>query len=385
MQKKLIALAVASLVSGGAFAQSSVTIFGVVDLAIESSKYSDAAGNLTRMIPGGNTTNRIGFRGTEDLGNGLSANFLLEAQANPDNGTSAVGANVTSVAAGGSAASGASQFWNRSSTVGLAGKTWGRVNLGRQYTPWFNATAANDVFWVAGVGSSYILQAGDVRMNNSIRYDSANMNGFTAAVMYGLGQDGDSTGVEGTTATYKSLGKEVGLKLSYANGPIAINYGYDKQKTAVARAAVAVSALGEGAIGTAALAAVAADVNTTRNQLNASYNFGVVKLGLGWNTNKTSNSTQDDRVWTFTAIAPVFGKDSVKFGYTRLTNKLLADADARLVAVGYEHPMSKRTTLYGTYAKMNNDTLAAKTLLGGVGVAAGFDPSAWQFGVKHAF
>jgi predicted porin len=69
----------------------------------------------------------------------------------------------------------------------------------------------------------------------------------------------------------------------------------------------------------------------------------------------------------------------------RLTNKLVSNSDARLIAVGYEHPMSKRTTLYGTYAKMNNDTLAAKTMLGGVAVAAGFDPSAWQFGLKHAF
>lgn len=385
MQKKLIALAVASLVSGGAYAQSSVTIWGVVDLAIQSGKFSDAAGSLTRMVPSGNNTNRIGFRGTEDLGNGMSANFVLEAQPNPDNGTTAVGANVASVQA--NAASGATQFWNRMTTVGLAGKTWGSVNMGRQYTPWFNATAANDVFWVAGAGSSYSLQVGDTRMNNSIRYDSVNMNGFTAAIMYGFGQDGDATGIEGTTATYKNLGKELGLKLSYANGPISLNYGYDKQRVAVVRAAAAqVPAVAvSGVIGTAALAAVAADVNVTRNQLNGSYDFKVVKLGLGWNTNKASNSTLDDRVWTVTAIAPVFGKDTIKMGYTRLNNKLISSCDATLIAIGYEHPMSKRTMLYGTYAKMTNDALQAKTFLSGVGVLAGFDPSAWEFGVRHSF
>lgn len=384
MQKKLIALAVASLVSGGAFAQSSVTIFGIVDVGIESGKFSDAAGSLTRMQNGMNNTNRIGFRGTEDLGNGLSANFLLEAQPNPDSGTSAVGANVTSVQA--NAASGASQFWNRSSTVGLASKTWGSVNLGRQYTPWFNATAASDVFYVAGAGSNYALQAGDTRMNNSIRWDSISYSGFSGAVMYGLGQDGDATGIEGTTATYKSLGREIGLKLSYANGPIALNYGYDKQKTAVSRVASAASVAAGGVIGNAALAAVANDVNTTRNQVNGSYNFGVVKLGLLWNSNKTSDNTLDQRVWGVTATAPVFGKDLVKFGYTRMNNKIVANADARLIAIGYEHPMSKRTNLYATYAKMNNDTAAASAFLSGSpGLVAGYDPTAWQFGVRHSF
>lgn len=344
MQKKLIALAVAGLVAAPAFAQSNVTIFGIVDLAVESGKYSDAAGNLTRLISGGNNTNRLGFRGTEDLGNGMAANFLLETQPGPDNGASA----------------GGTQFWNRSSTVGISSKSWGSVNLGRQYTPWFNATAANDVFYVAGVGSSYSLQAGDTRMNNAIRWDSVNMSGFTAAVMFGLGQDADATGVEGTTAATKKLGKEGGLKLSYANGPLSVNYAYDSQTTAVGP-----------------------DVDTKRNQLNGAYDMGKVKLGLGWNSNKTG-STVDDRVWTITAVMPV-GNDLVKAGYTRLNDKITSSKDARLFAIGYEHPMSKRTNLYATYAKMSNDAKASKTMLGGVAVAADYDPTAWQFGVRHSF
>ncbi len=342
MQKKLIALAVAGLVAAPAFAQSNVTIFGIVDVAIESGKYSDAAGNLTRMVNGANNTNRIGFRGTEDLGNGMAANFLLEAQANPDNGTQA-----------------ATQFWNRSATVGISSKSWGSVNLGRQYTPWFSATAANDVFYVAGAGTSYTLFAGNTRMNNAIRWDSVNMNGFTAAAMYGLGQDADGTGVEGTTSTTKKLGRDASLKLSYANGPLSVNYGYDDQTTAT----------------------VPADVSTKRNQLNGSYDMKVVKLGLGWGTAKASG-TLDNQVWTITAVVPV-GNDIVKAGYTRLDDKLAANADAKLFALGYEHPMSKRTNLYATYAKITNDAPATRTF--GAAVAAGFDPTAWQFGVRHSF
>lgn len=351
MQKKLIALAVAGLVAAPAFAQSNVTIFGIIDAAVESAKFSDAAGNLTRMISGGNNTNRLGFRGTEDLGGGLSANFLLETQANPDSGTQA-----------GAVTGASSQFWNRSSTVGIASKNWGSLNLGRQYTPWFNAAAAADVFYVAGAGSSYTMVAGDTRMNNSIRWDSVNMNGFTASAIYGLGQNGDGTGIEGTTAADKNLGKEFGLKLSYANGPLSLNYGYDTQKTAVGP-----------------------DVDTKRNQLNGSYDFKVVKLGLMYNTNKASGLL-DDQVWGFTATMPVMGSDLVKLGYTNLNDKLPANRDAKLFALGYEHPMSKRTTLYATYAKMTNDAAANRSFLSGGGaVAAGFDPSSFQAGVKHMF
>jgi predicted porin len=346
MQKKLLALAIASLASTGAFAQSSVTIYGVVDLAVESGKYSDAAGNLTRMIPGGNTTNRLGFRGTEDLGNGMAANFILETQPGPDNGAGPAGG----------------QFWNRITTVGLSSKSWGSVNMGRFYTPWFLAHSAYDTFYTAGVGSNYSLQAGDTRMNNAIWYNSVPINGFTVMAMWGLGQDADATGAEGTTATTKKLGREVGIKLSYANGPIAINYGYDNQTTAVA-----------------------VDVNTKRNQLNGSYDFKVVKLGFNWNTNKNDAGTLDDRVWGFYAAMPVMGKDTIKFGYTRLTDKVTVNKDARLLAIGYEHPMSKRTNLYATYAKMTNDSAASKSMLGAVGVAAGYDPSAFQFGLRHTF
>ncbi|MBI3524844.1 MAG: porin [Betaproteobacteria bacterium] len=345
-QNKLIALAIAGIVSNGVFAQSNATIFGVVDLSVESGKYSDSAGTLTRMASGGNLVSRIGFRGSEDMGGGLSANFLLEAQPSPDNGAQAI----------------TSQFWNRSATVGLSSTSWGSVNLGRQYTPWFSAVSDVDPFYGAGLATYYAMVFGDTRMNNSIRWDSPSMNGLSAAVMFGLGQDGDATGIEGTTATTKKLGKEGGVKLSYANGPIRANYGYDTQTTAVSP-----------------------DVDTKRNQLNGSYDFKVVKLGLNWNSNKKSDNTLDDRAWSVTVVVPVFGTDLFKSGYTRLHDKVTANKDARLIAIGYEHPLSKRTNLYANYAKINNDQAASKTLNGGVAVVQGFDPSALQVGIRHLF
>jgi len=345
MQKKLIALAVASLVSAPVFAQSQVTVGGVIDEAIQVGDWG--ANNVTRLVSGGNTTNRLFFKGSEDLGNGMKANFHLEHQPNPDQGTSANAA-----------------FWQRTATVGLSGN-WGSVNLGRQYTPWFSVRAGNDIFHTAGVGSNYSLEAGLTRISNSIRYDSMSMNGFTFSAAYSFGNQAagvvSDTGQEGTTSATDNIGEEAGLSIKYGNGPLKLAYGYDKQTRTVSP-----------------------DVDRKLNHLNGSYDFKVAKLVAGWNSMK-QNAVTDLRTWYIGGVIPVMGKDHILIEYTRRNNKLVSSADSRLVSLGYEHPMSKRTMLYATYAKMDNDTAAAASLLGGVGVAAGVDPHAFNFGIRHKF
>ncbi|MFA5914731.1 MAG: porin [Burkholderiales bacterium] len=351
MQKKLIALAVASAaaaISAPAFAQSQVSVYGIIDVGIESAKFNDADSNVTRMFNGGYNTNRIGFKGSEDLGNGMKANFVLEGQPSPDVGTHGA------------------QFWGRLATLGLSSNSWGSVNLGRQYTPWFSARAANDIFYTAGSGSNYSLEGGDTRMSNSIRYDSTNINGFTFAAMYGMGEQvagvAADTGDEGLTSATKKAGRSAGLNLAYANGPLALRYGYDQQTITLAP-----------------------DTDMKRNNINGSYDFKVVKVVAGWNSAK-QNAVTDVRSWYVGGVVPVFGSDKVKLEYTRLNDKLVSNKDSRLIALGYEHPMSKRTTLYATYAKMDNDGAATRSFLTGGGVVtAGFDPSSFQFGMAHSF
>ncbi len=374
MQKKLIALAVASVVSAPVFAQSQVSVYGVIDVGIESAKFNDNDGNITRMFNSGNTTNRLGFKGSEDLGNGMKANFMLETQPEPDVG--AAPANTS--------------FWGRTATVGLSSSSWGSVNLGSQYTPWFSARAANDIFYTAGSGSNYLLEGSLTRMSNSIRYDSPSFNGFTVAVMYGMGETTGLTTIvaggpnpygapvgttlatasynsqEGLTDATKDVGRSAGLNLAYANGPLALRYGYNDQRVA-------------DVVG-------GPSVNQTLNTLNGSYDFKVAKLVAGWSSNKVDQDIQDTRAWYIGGVMPVFGKDLVKLEYTRLNDKLNDSADSRLIALGYEHMMSKRTVLYATYAKMNNDSLVNRSFLtGGGAVTAGFDPSSFQMGLKHSF
>ncbi len=354
MQKKLIALAVASLVPAPVFAQSQVSIYGIVDAAIDSGNYGGATGRVQRLTSGGYSTSRLGFKGSEDLGNGMKANFVLETGLLADTG-------MLDNASG--------QFWQRTSTIGLSGSDWGSVNFGRQYSPLYTIQATNDIFRVVGIGSNYALNnVGQTRVSNSIRYDSPSINGFSAAAMYGMGDTGAASGFQESSTNPKDLGRHSGLNLRYGNGAAKLSLGWSKQKS------------------TATAAGGVVELKTT--VLAGSYDFKFVAINAGWQQarNDVGPRTTDNRIWTLGATVPVFGKDSIKVAYNDLHSKLATSSDAKLISLGYVHPMSRRTTLYGTWAKMTNESLAAVTLYQAPAVgAAGYDPSAVQVGISHSF
>lgn len=354
MQKKLIALAVASLVSAPVFAQAQVNIYGIVDAAVDSGNYGGAAGRVQRLTSGGYSTSRLGFKGSEDLGEGMKANFALEIGTLVDTGALDNANN---------------QLFQRTATVGLSGSNWGSVNLGRQYSPLYTIQRMNDIFRAVGVGATYALtNVGQTRVNNSIRYDSPSINGFSAAAMYGLGDTGAAGNFQESAVDPKDLGRHGGLNLRYDNGPVKLGLGWSNQKSTAAVAGRAVELKTAVAAGT--------------------YDFKIVAINAGWqqSRNDVSPRTSDNRVWTLGATVPVFGKDSIKVAYNDLHNKLASNSDAKLISLGYVHPLSRRTTLYGTWAKMTNEGLAAVTLYQAPAVgAAGYDPSAVQVGISHDF
>ena len=193
MKKSLIALAVLAA-SGAAMAQSSVTLYGVADAGVT---YLNGNDNWSGVTSGNNLTSRLGFRGTEDLGGGLKANFVLEGGFNLDNGDGA------SSYAGAKAGEGF-QF-KRRSTVGLAG-SFGEVRLGRELTAAYNATARYDVFGSVGIGQSRLWADGNIadpinnvnanagavttnqRISNALTYVSPDFSGFKVGVNYGFGE-----------------------------------------------------------------------------------------------------------------------------------------------------------------------------------------------------
>ena len=141
MKKSLIALAVMAF-AGAASAQSSVTLFGILDTAITHGSASDGGNSWTGMTSSGYNSSRLGFRGTEDLGGGMSASFWLEGQLDTDDGTGRAAGNGLD--------------FQRRSTVSLAGN-WGEVRLGRDYTPSFWNYTVFDPFGTNGVGTNVML------------------------------------------------------------------------------------------------------------------------------------------------------------------------------------------------------------------------------------
>ena len=165
-KKPLIALAITGAMTGLANAQSNVVIYGVVDTGFIKENGSD-----TRM--GSNVDNRIGFRGTEDLGGGMKATFELERRFNLNDGTLAQ----------------EGKDWDGAANVGLKGESWGAVRLGRVNELTTETLRTLDPFYQYGVGSMLLSSQRSARIDNTIRYDSPSWSGFHFGASYSLGEN----------------------------------------------------------------------------------------------------------------------------------------------------------------------------------------------------
>lgn len=337
MKKTLVAIAALTAVS--AFAQSSVTLFGIVDAGF--GRISGAGTSVTGVTNSGIASSRLGFRGTEDLGGGMSASFHLEGQLHND------------VGQGGNQTTGLN--FQRRSTVSLSGG-FGEVRIGRDYTPHFWNTTVFDPFGTNGVGAAATpgmfggTQA--VRASNSVGYFlPRNLGGFYGQAMIAFGEN--TGGVKTNNYT--------GLRVGYANGPLDVAFGTGKTKGATS----------------------AADVSY--NNIGASYDFGVVKPMLVWAQEKVG--TVKVTGTELGATAPL-GAGQLKAAYSRYTTNANSNSASKL-ALGYVHNLSKRTALYGTVARVSNSSGSAVGLgtngLGPITPAAGGNVGAYEFGVRHSF
>lgn len=348
MKKSLIALAVLAA-SGAAMAQSSVTLFGIVDTGVSYVDNVDAAGNNKYGLHNsGNATSRIGFRGVEDLGGGLKAGFWLEGEVFADDGTTG-GLN-----------------FKRRSTLSLMGN-FGEVRLGRELTAGYSKTSSYDVFGQVGIGQfsawsnwDGAVATGDesgVRSNNLVSYYTPNFSGFKAGVSYGFDEQ------VGTKA-----GRYAGGNVSYDNGPLSAAVSYDRVNIVGGeRDAVAIG---------------------------GSYNFGVAKLsGIAQQVKYSYNGIARDNKYNNYALgvtAPVGGAGEVKLQYALYDQKAI-DAKAHQLSLGYVHSLSKRTAVYSTVSYLKNKDgsamgLSAKGLTGSM--LAGVrneSQTGVQVGIRHAF
>jgi len=412
MKKSLVALA--ALAATGAFAQSAVTLSGTLDLNIQNAK-NDAT-SQTIMNKNGVASSRIQFAGTEDLGGGMTANFTCDTDLSPQAGlgynTNAAATTNGTASSATTAASATASLCNRIGLVGVAG-SFGRVDLGGDYTPMFRVTGIADPFGTNGVGSWYNLggviakgglatadvgssfeassNAGTAgvalaapmhatstsatsggaigattvssvnaaRANNTVTYTSPVFNGVQFAVMTIV------DGIAGNATTGK-LGAGHSARVRYDAGPVSVGLGTQSVKHATGYGAAAVDAVD--------------DLKT--NILAASYNLGVAKVSFGYQTQKFVGLKGTD---TLLGLAIPMGAGTIKASYS-IKSVDTADGTgefgAKQVALGYVHSLSKRTDLYAHYARVTND---ANAQYGVLTPTAGSAATAYQVGLRHSF
>jgi predicted porin len=368
MKKSLIALAVLAA-AGAASAQSSVTLFGIVDATLAYGKTS-GGNHVTKLTNSGYNSSRIGFRGTEDLGGGMSASFWLEGSVGNDDGTAGQRIPTGNQTAVHAAADGAGLVFNRRSTVSLAGG-WGEMRLGRDYVPSFWNLTVFDPFGTNGAGTTLTLLGASsagmanvgtrgvlVRASNSIGYFlPGNLGGFYGQAMYYMGEN-----LSGTATS--DDGKGMGARVGYANGPFNVAVGLGRTKYATT--------------------ATTGDFKTWN--IGGQWDFGMAKL-MGQYTRDKRESTValDGRGWLIGTLVPV-GAGEIRASYSTYKVDAGAGADPRAnqLALGYVHNLSKRTAVYATFARLKNKDGAALSINGATGVvnasATGYD-----FGIRHSF
>lgn len=311
MQKKLIALAVAGLVSAPAFAQSNVTVYGRMDIGVFSQ--DDVNGNsVTTVQNSGWTTSRLGFKGSEDLGNGLKAIFQIESRLRND------GDNDLNT--------------NRDTFVGLTGG-FGTLIAGRNSTPlnaWlmdYDASGSN-AFRHTNVNLAGALE---VRVSNSVVYAAPKMGGLDAAVLYA---PDENDGVKNDV---------YGIGLQYKTGPLAAFYTFH-----------------------------AVDNVVDNHAVGGLYDFGVAKVMATYIFNSfEAANTEDETAWSLGVNAPI-GAGVIGLGYTAQSDIAGIDGnDVDVWALTYKHNLSKRTYAYTGYQRQDPDGGDAIDTFG-VGIAHSF-------------
>jgi len=345
MKKSLVALAVLAA-SGAAMAQSSVTLFGVVDAGYSVGK---GATNKTQLATDRIGSSRLGFRGVEDLGGGMRAEFWLEAGVANDSGAGSATNSNNQAVTGLTSAGTQGLTFNRKSTVGLVG-SMGEIRLGRDYTPQFYTDAIFDPFGTNGVASSLIAYGGGftaVRASNMIAYHSPTVGGLKVMIGSYMGEN-NTGGVAG------KAGDGNGVYVNYTNGPLTLAAGSAKTKKDATN-----------------------EVKTTN--FGGSYNLGVANIMAESNT--VSNTGAADIKGRLLGVTVPMAGGTFKFSNASLKQ---AGAETKRNAVGFVQPLSKRTSLFATYARNGNSGGAARGLNGAT-VNANQSSTGYDLGVNHTF
>jgi predicted porin len=398
MKKSLLAVAVAAALPAFAYAQTNVTLSGDLKTGVTQTKYSNGAtnnGNHTAMNDG---ASKFVISGTEDLGGGLKAIFRIDNRFRPDD-------------SGDAWTAGSGATW-----VGLTGG-FGSVRLGKLDTYYIHgldshvgrATALQH--WSNSI-LGYVVTTGNnvarnSRLNNIVRWDSPNFGGISGGITWSPGASASncSTNItlnpqaaacrsfasagEGTlmgsgpasaTGLVNNKGQVWSGNIGYAGGPLSLGAAFYDEKTEGYNAVAAGGYTGQAAW-----------------RVWGGYNFGMFTVGLTYDDSKYKFSGSDLKraAWSIPVTAKV-GPGTLLFTYSqaqdaKLSGSKQADTGAKMYVLGYDYPLSKRTSVGVSYAVLNNDANAAYGLFTGVALnnlsapGAGQDQKQLHVGVRHAF
>ncbi len=366
MKKTLFALAMTGLLAGTAHAQSSVTIYGIMDTG-----YIKETGSDVQM--GNNHESRIGFRGNEDLGNGYKALFQIEKRINLNDGT-----NLGEV------------DWDGGANVGIGGP-FGTIRLGRVDELPTETLRKLDPFDNDSIASMPYSTQRSSRISNTVRYDSPNISGFQIGATYTLGKN--TKGSEATNNAFVQAGADndgYAGSILYDNGPVTLLGNWSRLDDSN---------------------------NSYRWNLGGAYAFGNLRLSLayektkdkGWYHGGESNSgvadsslingVQSNMNSWLVGLNYRIGPGTLKasFNYVKLKDVRgvsVADggdywannssADLKQYGLGYIYDLSKRTSLYGILAYTDFENEAISNFFRG----SGFNNDSVtgvQVGITHTF
>jgi predicted porin len=346
MKYKFLAAAVLSSLPLFASAQTNVQIYGVMDAAV-ALEDTDVPGEdrRTTISSGNQSSSRLGFRGTEDLGNGLKALFNIEAGVALDTGATDT------------------QTFGRRAVVGLQGN-FGTVTLGREYSPIAAVAAASDINGQGMYGSNLSAFGTNRltrRLSNSINYKSNDLAGFVVNAAYSTAEK-----------TVEPSGDLLGIALEYKIGGLYLGAGYHT-----------IERLAKG--------------DDKEMAFGAGYKFGDFEIKGNYLEAELEGTTATNGVEYKNAnIGASYAMGANKFFLNFQQQKLNNGAKGNTVAVSYTYTLSKRTNFYGTYAQLSNNNRAAfginassnnVTPVSSVPTisALSADPSVLTVGIRHAF
>ena len=402
MKKTLLAAALVTGFAGVAHAETSVTLYGLVDAGVGYQQTKVTQGDnwsKTRdigLINGVKNGNRWGLKGTEDLGNGTSAIFQLESGFDLGNGRSSQGGRL----------------FGRKAIVGLSGDSWGTLSLGRQYNIADDVISPIDPFGTgflqAGVTGGAFGDSPSARMDNSIKYMTPDFSGFKFGVGYAGKNTKDESNIDGLRETSRDTSNWITVGGGYFNGPLSVAASYDRFRTDTTytndagadvdnkgtthmwnvggaydfevvklhllygqiRGAVNNDVVAENGVGGLGLNGSLADYTTVTNINSSAY---------GLNYAQTNGYRQQS--WMAGLTAPVGDDGKVLFSYQGNTSKNTGEAfdgvkgKLHLFSLGYVQNLSKRTSVYaiasygtGKLKFDNAENVKLKSTLVGVGL-----------------